>query len=70
MKSTIGTAASGTFSDSNEMWFELDRAGSETGDRFWRFPNFWKIYTRRVTGIELQTVSEQLNAKVDCEVNK
>ncbi|CAH1399932.1 unnamed protein product [Nezara viridula] len=51
MRSTVGTAASGTFTTSNEMWFELDRAGGETGDRFWRFPNFWKTYTRRVTEV-------------------
>lgn len=50
MKGTLGTSASGTFCTSDEVWHEMDRAGGETGDRFWRFPNFWEIYKKKVTG--------------------
>ncbi|XP_014278404.1 cytosol aminopeptidase [Halyomorpha halys] len=44
----LGCGASAAFSTSNDVYRELERAGSETGDRVWRFP-FWKYYTDKVT---------------------
>ncbi|XP_014250301.1 cytosol aminopeptidase-like [Cimex lectularius] len=44
----LGGSASGAFSTSDAVWRELSRAGSETGDRVWRFP-FWKCFSNLVT---------------------
>jgi len=43
MRRSIGTSASGVFTTAEKVWRELDRAGSETGDRVWRLP-MWKYY--------------------------
>ncbi|XP_024085538.1 cytosol aminopeptidase-like [Cimex lectularius] len=48
IRSGLGGSASGVFSTSDAVWRELNRAGSETGDRVWRFP-FWKYYSNLVT---------------------
>ncbi|KAG8996867.1 hypothetical protein FRB94_007997 [Tulasnella sp. JGI-2019a] len=34
----LGTVYSGVFTNSDELWKELDLAGKETFDRFWRMP--------------------------------
>ncbi|XP_014241218.1 cytosol aminopeptidase-like [Cimex lectularius] len=60
MKKTLGTGASGTFTNSHSLYRELERAGSETGDRVWRFP-FWRFYTQRVTdciGVDVTNVGK------------
>lgn len=41
----MGTAASGAFTTTNELWSEVQRAGLESGDRFWRMP-LWKYFDR------------------------
>lgn len=45
----LGSACSAFFTTSNDIWREMERAGSETGDRVWRMP-FWKYFTEKVTG--------------------
>jgi len=60
MKSALGTSSSGVFSTSDIAWRELSRAGSETGDRVWRFP-IWKYYTTKVTdyiGVDVNNVGK------------
>lgn len=44
----LGQGATAAFSTSDDVWRELNLAGLETGDRFWRLP-FWNYYTRQVT---------------------
>ncbi|KAK4883110.1 hypothetical protein RN001_006429 [Aquatica leii] len=48
MQVALGTAATGVFSSSNELYDILQNAGSLTGDRVWRFP-LWKHYTDEIT---------------------
>lgn len=49
MRVALGGAATGVFSNSTQLWNELYKAGTYTGDRVWRFP-LWKYYTEQVTG--------------------
>ncbi|KAK9509566.1 hypothetical protein O3M35_006854 [Rhynocoris fuscipes] len=44
----LGTSATAVFTLSENMWKQIERAGSETGDRVWRLP-MWKIFRRMVT---------------------
>lgn len=44
----LGSGATGVFTNSNHVWREIVRAGTESGDRVWRFP-FWKYYKQKVT---------------------
>lgn len=44
----LDDAATGVFSNSNELYTILENAGSQTGDRVWRMP-LWKHYTKKVT---------------------
>uniref|UniRef100_A0A224XM73 Cytosol aminopeptidase n=1 Tax=Panstrongylus lignarius TaxID=156445 RepID=A0A224XM73_9HEMI len=56
----LGSAATGIFTNSNDVWRELQRAGAESGDRVWRFP-FWKYYKQKVTeftSIDVHNVGE------------
>ncbi|XP_059482769.1 cytosol aminopeptidase-like isoform X3 [Neocloeon triangulifer] len=46
----LGQAAAGVFSNSNEMWEELQKASCQTGDRVWRFP-LWNFYTKQISEI-------------------
>ncbi|XP_066906539.1 cytosol aminopeptidase isoform X2 [Halyomorpha halys] len=48
IRKAVGAGCSAVFSTSDVVWRELRRAGSDTGDRVWRFP-FWKYFTRQVT---------------------
>ncbi|XP_073999859.1 cytosol aminopeptidase-like [Rhodnius prolixus] len=48
VRRNLGTSSSATFSTSQALWRELERAGGETGDRLWRLP-FWKVYQHRIT---------------------
>ncbi|XP_067001041.1 cytosol aminopeptidase-like [Anabrus simplex] len=51
MRSAIGCAASGVFTNSHDMWKKLNKAGSVTGDRVWRFP-LWDHFRGKITSIE------------------
>ncbi|XP_019864648.1 cytosol aminopeptidase-like [Aethina tumida] len=44
----LGNAATGVFTNSNKLYQVLEKAGSETGDRVWRFP-LWKHYTKQIS---------------------
>lgn len=44
----MGTAATAAFTPSVGIWNELQRAGLESGDRFWRFP-LWKYYYKLIS---------------------
>lgn len=48
MKIALGDAASGVFTNSEELFKSLEEAGSITGDRVWQFPS-WKLYTDEIT---------------------
>ncbi|KAF5301517.1 hypothetical protein FQR65_LT08820 [Abscondita terminalis] len=48
MRVALGTAASGVFSTSTELFDMLQKAGCYTGDRVWRFP-LWKEYKNEIT---------------------
>jgi len=55
MHVTLGAAAAGVFSNSDELWQKLYNAGVETGDRVWRMPLF------KTFGSKLKTESADLN---------
>uniref|UniRef100_A0A0A9YBR0 Cytosol aminopeptidase n=1 Tax=Lygus hesperus TaxID=30085 RepID=A0A0A9YBR0_LYGHE len=60
IRKALGTSSSGTWTNANVVWRELERAGSETGDRLWRMP-LWKYYKQRVTdyrGVDLNNVGK------------
>lgn len=44
----LGNGASGVWTNSNELWTQICKAGAVTGDRVWRFP-LWKLYSDNVT---------------------
>ncbi|KAI4486156.1 hypothetical protein M0802_012498 [Mischocyttarus mexicanus] len=48
MRITLAGAATGVFSNNNELFETLKKAGIASGDRVWRFP-LWKHYTDEVT---------------------
>ncbi|KRT80668.1 Peptidase [Oryctes borbonicus] len=48
MQVAIGDTATGVFTNSNELYEDLEEAGLNTGDRVWRFP-LWKRYSELVT---------------------
>ncbi|EEB18391.1 Cytosol aminopeptidase, putative [Pediculus humanus corporis] len=47
MKKALGAGATGVFSNDEDIWKELQKAGSITGDRVWRFP-LWQHFTDKV----------------------
>lgn len=49
MRVALGGAMTGVFSDCEELWQSLEKAGQVTGDRVWRFPLI-KEFTKRMTG--------------------
>lgn len=49
IKVALGDCVAGAFTNRNELWSHLHRAGSESGDRMWRMPLF-KHYTSQMTG--------------------
>ncbi|KAJ9579944.1 hypothetical protein L9F63_004417 [Diploptera punctata] len=48
IRNTMGTAATGVFTNSDSLWEQVRMAGVHTGDRMWRFP-LWNYYTKQVT---------------------
>ncbi|XP_069680322.1 cytosol aminopeptidase-like isoform X1 [Periplaneta americana] len=50
MRSALGGAASGVYTNNHDLWREINKAGSITGDRVWRFP-LWHHFTKKVTYI-------------------
>ncbi|PSN37372.1 Cytosol aminopeptidase [Blattella germanica] len=58
MRNTMGTAATGVFTNSDSLWEQIRMAGVHTGDRMWRFP-LWNYYTRQVSSsrsVDLRSV--------------
>lgn len=47
MSVALGNPATGVFSNDTSLFNCLERAGSLTGDRVWRFP-LWKAYTKQI----------------------
>lgn len=48
MRIALGSAATGVFSNSSELWENLRTAGTVTGDRVWRFP-LWQHFNDKMT---------------------
>lgn len=48
MTVALGDAATGVFTNSNELYEVLELAAAKTGDRVWKFP-LWKRYSELVT---------------------
>ncbi|KAK2575899.1 hypothetical protein KPH14_007267 [Odynerus spinipes] len=48
MRITLAGAATGVFSNNAELFETLKKAGTDSGDRVWRFP-LWQCYTDEVT---------------------
>lgn len=48
MRVALGGAATGVFTNSNELWCVLEGAGARSGDRVWRMP-LWKFYGKQMT---------------------
>jgi cytosol aminopeptidase len=44
----LGTAASGVFTNSEQMWQGIKHASVHTGDRVWKFP-LWNYFTEQIT---------------------
>lgn len=47
MRVALGNSATGVFTNSDDLYETLQKAGSNTGDRVWRFP-LWKIFTKQI----------------------
>ncbi|CAB4064997.1 RFWD2 [Lepeophtheirus salmonis] len=47
MAIALGGGAAGTFTNSDALWDQLQKAGEYTGDRLWRLP-LWDIYSSQV----------------------
>lgn len=47
MAVALGAEASGVFTNSDQLWEDLELAGMYTGDRVWRFP-LWKGYGKEL----------------------
>lgn len=47
-RNCIGSGATATFTNDEDLWVELAKAGSITGDRLWRMP-LWKHFSQKVT---------------------
>ncbi|XP_040567587.1 cytosol aminopeptidase isoform X3 [Lepeophtheirus salmonis] len=47
MAIALGGGAAGTFTNSDALWHQLQKAGEYTGDRLWRLP-LWDIYSSQV----------------------
>lgn len=48
IRNLLGSAAVGTFSNSEYMWKQIRKAGVITGDRCWRLP-LWKFYKKKTS---------------------
>ncbi|KAF9437124.1 bleomycin hydrolase [Entomortierella beljakovae] len=58
MDVALGSAYAGVFSTSNSLWSELDAAGEEAHEAFWRMP-LHSVYLPQITS---NTVADLLNA--------
>lgn len=55
---TFGQACSAVFTNSDELWCDLESAGVHTGDRLWRMP-LWDYFRQQITSspnVDLQNV--------------
>lgn len=60
MSVALGNKATGVFTNNTSLFSRLERAGSITGDRVWRFP-LWKSYTKELTqfdGFDLNNIGK------------
>lgn len=48
MRVAIGDAATGVFTNCNDLYEELEKASANTGDRVWKFP-LWKTFSEKVS---------------------
>ncbi|XP_017778852.1 PREDICTED: cytosol aminopeptidase-like isoform X2 [Nicrophorus vespilloides] len=48
MRVALGNAATGVFTNSNDLYRVLEEVGANTGDRVWQMP-LWKHYSKQVT---------------------
>ncbi|XP_068083968.1 cytosol aminopeptidase-like [Anabrus simplex] len=48
VKLGLGGAATGVFTNSDDLWDKIHMAGIHTGDRMWRLP-LWNYFTKQVT---------------------
>uniref|UniRef100_A0A1A9WWU2 Cytosol aminopeptidase n=1 Tax=Glossina brevipalpis TaxID=37001 RepID=A0A1A9WWU2_9MUSC len=48
MRSLLGEAACGVFTNSEILWQQINHASMHTGDRVWRLP-LWNYYSKQVT---------------------
>ncbi|XP_042904965.1 cytosol aminopeptidase isoform X2 [Parasteatoda tepidariorum] len=62
MQIALGAGATGVFSNDNNLWEALHKAGHVTGDRVWRMPLF-KLYTESVTSSDLADLNNIGNPK-------
>jgi len=62
VRSALGSAASGVYSNSQTMWSQTTKAGVITGDRVWRMP-LWKFYTDKVTRYKSHDVNNRGQGK-------
>ena len=46
---SLGSGATGVFSNSKALWEAMHKAGTISGDRVWKMP-LWKHYSKQVTG--------------------
>lgn len=61
MKSSLGAAASGVFSNSEALWEYMLAASMHTGDRVWRFP-LWEHFTKLLThnpNVDVKTIGRR-----------
>lgn len=56
MKAALGASSSGVYTNSHDMWDEINKAGAITGDRVWRFP-LWDHFRRRVVMLKAADVT-------------
>lgn len=55
---TFGQACSAVFTNSDDLWHEIENAGIQTGDRLWRMP-LWEYYRQQISAsntVDLQNV--------------
>ncbi|XP_047524254.1 cytosol aminopeptidase-like [Pieris napi] len=53
---TLGGAACGCYSNSEELYKYIENASSQTGDRIWRMP-LWKFYEERIKDCDMADVA-------------
>ncbi|XP_073975377.1 cytosol aminopeptidase-like [Rhodnius prolixus] len=61
IRKCLGSSSTPVYTTSQEMWDEMKKAGTDTGDRVWRFP-LWEHYNHRNTlypGVDYHNVGYQ-----------